>query len=548
MTSGNDGLYPISNTTKEDRSADIVFVHGLGGSSRDTWRHGLEGSSDHFFWPEELGKDLSTCGIWTVGYPAGFTRLGKPGMIIEKRAGNLAQKLANAGFGTRPLIFICHSMGGLIVKSLVTESQTSPDEDRRQITAMVRGIIFCATPHRGSAFADAAGVLGNMLLGTQAHVDEMRANAEPLDLLHERFIEWQRRTQVPIESYAENIGLFRTRLIGRPLPLGLVVPRSSANTGIAGHAVKDVDEDHLSLVKPSHRQHDVYAGTLRFIRKVLQTEPAIVHTQKNVAPDSAPLCVFFSERAAYPSIGFSIANEGTAPVQITSIRSVVAAKAVDNHSGTDHLLGTRVDLKVDIGRIREGDDAELLGERVISLQPGEIEAFSLTLGLQNTVALLDLDIDFVEVGARRTMTYSPPQVVLVHSPIENVAEGSITLVDRALGLDVLKAPSGFDPWAAEPYRGCQSWRYAFARGAGCFLIGDVDSRWPSLVSIMDEMDLSGPICASVAEAALRRSMPHQVIETLRNRIATPHLAKRLGISDNEAYAVTVTGALKRLPL
>lgn len=31
MTSGNDGVYPISNNAKEDRSAYIVFVHGLGG-------------------------------------------------------------------------------------------------------------------------------------------------------------------------------------------------------------------------------------------------------------------------------------------------------------------------------------------------------------------------------------------------------------------------------------------------------------------------------------------------------------------------------------
>jgi pimeloyl-ACP methyl ester carboxylesterase len=241
MTSGNDGVYLISSTAEEDRIADIVFVHGLGGSSHDTWRYGLEGSSDGFFWPEELAKDLRNCGIWTAGYPAGFTRLGQPGMIIEKRAGNLAHKLANVGIGSRPLVFICHSMGGLVIKALVTESQTSPDEDRRQITSMVRGIIFCATPHRGSAFADAAGVLGQLLLGTQAHVDEMKANAEPLDLLHDRFIEWHRRTQIPIESYAENIGLFRTGLLGRPLPLGLVVPRASANTGIAGTSVRDVD-------------------------------------------------------------------------------------------------------------------------------------------------------------------------------------------------------------------------------------------------------------------------------------------------------------------
>jgi triacylglycerol esterase/lipase EstA (alpha/beta hydrolase family) len=140
-----------------------VFVHGLGGASHATWRHGKEGKAGHFFWPEELGKELPDCGIWTVGYPAGFTALGKPGMIIEKRAGNLSQKLSNAGLGARPLLFITHSMGGLVVKSLIVGSQTLADLDRKRIVSVIRGIVFCATPHRGSAFADAAGVLGRVL-------------------------------------------------------------------------------------------------------------------------------------------------------------------------------------------------------------------------------------------------------------------------------------------------------------------------------------------------------------------------------------------------
>ena len=269
MNLDSDGLREIANTAESSQEADVVFVHGLGGGSHGTWSHGKQGQPGHFFWPEELGKDLPHCGIWTVGYPAGLTAFGRPGMIIEKRAGNLSQKLANAGVGVRPLIFITHSMAGLIVKSLIVGSQILPDVDRKRLVDMIRGIVFCATPHRGSAFADAAGVLGTFFGGSQGHVDEMRANAEPLDILHDQFIEWHRSHPIPVESYAENIGLFRVRWWSRPLPLGLVVPRSSANPGIAGHTVRDVDDDHLTLVKPRDRRHDVYAGVLRFIRDAL---------------------------------------------------------------------------------------------------------------------------------------------------------------------------------------------------------------------------------------------------------------------------------------
>ena len=267
MNTDSEGLHEIANATKQDRVADIVFVHGLGGASHATWRHGKPGDADHFFWPEEFGKDLPEYGIWSVGYPAGFTEWGKPGMIIAKRAGNLSQKLANRELGPRPIIFICHSMGGLVVKSLIVDSQVLPDSDRKSIANAVGGIVFCATPHRGSAFADAAGVLGEFFGGSQRHVDEMQANAEPLDFLHDKFVEWQHFRQIPVDTYAESQGLLRQKWLGAAVRLPLVVPRSSANPNIARYDVNDVDDDHLTLVKPRGRSHDVYAGVLRFIRE-----------------------------------------------------------------------------------------------------------------------------------------------------------------------------------------------------------------------------------------------------------------------------------------
>lgn len=272
MSEDTEGLHEVANSADSPRKADIVFVHGLGGSSHATWRYTGRTEAERFFWPAELGQDVPDCAIWTVGYPAGFTTpFGAPGMIIEKRAGNLAQKLANAGVGDRPLVFITHSMGGLVVKALLVGSQTQADQDRKKIASQTRGIVFCATPHRGSDFANAAALLGTFFGGVQNHLKEMQAGQEPLNVLHDEFVEWQRLRAVPVCSYAENIGLFRKGLL-RPVPLGLVVPRDSANPNIAGHTVRDVDEDHLSLVKPKNRKSDVYAGVLRFVKDCLASK------------------------------------------------------------------------------------------------------------------------------------------------------------------------------------------------------------------------------------------------------------------------------------
>jgi triacylglycerol esterase/lipase EstA (alpha/beta hydrolase family) len=174
MIPDSESLHGIANTTKQDRRADIVFVHGLRGASHSTWRHGKEGKPGHFFWPEELGKDLPNYRVWSVGYPAELTELRDPGMTIENISGNISLKLANDGLGDRPIFFVAHSMGGLVVKSLIVRSQTLPDKERKRIVSMVRGIVFCGTPHRGSAFADAAVVLGKFFGGSPSHVSEMR--------------------------------------------------------------------------------------------------------------------------------------------------------------------------------------------------------------------------------------------------------------------------------------------------------------------------------------------------------------------------------------
>ena len=284
MTPDSEGLHEIANTTNRDRKADIVFVHGLGGASHTTWRHGKEGKAGHFFWPEELGKDLPDCGIWSVGYPAGFTGLGKQGMIIEKRAGNVSDTLANAGLGDRPIFFITHSMGGLVVKHLIVDSQVLPGEDRKRIVGRIRGIVFCGTPHKGSAFADAARVFGVLGGGSQAHVKEMCANTEKLDLLHDKFVHWHGQQSVLIDSYAENRKLCLTRWLFST-DYGVVVPRPSANAGIFDSEIHDLDDDHLTLVKPRNRKHNVYVGVLRFIRKALfsrTTQVSVIHPQMRI--------------------------------------------------------------------------------------------------------------------------------------------------------------------------------------------------------------------------------------------------------------------------
>lgn len=66
------GLSLLYNPLDDNSSADIIFVHGLGGSSRMTWSHDRDLGK---FWPREwLPKDrhLRQSRIFTFGYDAKY--------------------------------------------------------------------------------------------------------------------------------------------------------------------------------------------------------------------------------------------------------------------------------------------------------------------------------------------------------------------------------------------------------------------------------------------------------------------------------------------
>lgn len=269
MTPDTEGLHPIANTDRQDRVADVVFVHGLGGSSHKTWRHGSIGSAEHFFWPEELGKELPQCGVWSLGYEAGIIPwFGADGLPIEDRAVNLAHKLTTRGLGDRPVIFITHSMGGLMVKEIVVQSRTAGDPAWTTLVSSIAGIVFCGTPHRGADVALMAKRLA-VVLRTQHHIRDMASGTRHLERLQSRFVEWHRQHQPKMEAYVEGIGMKRQHGFLRWLPAVFAVLPGSADPQLAGCRCIPCHCDHLALVKPPNREHDVYAGVMLFVRKCL---------------------------------------------------------------------------------------------------------------------------------------------------------------------------------------------------------------------------------------------------------------------------------------
>ena len=222
-----------------DVAADLVFVHGLGGHPRETWRWKPDGrlspgkpprgwrlslsptraskkSADKSlsvsessivattvgcFWPSELlPKDFPNLRILTYGYDSHvshFCRQATNQMNISQHGRTFLSRLvgARSECTTRPLIFVAHSLGGLLVKDALIESRKYEDSrPQRSIFTACYGAMFFGTPHLGSGLASWGNLLSNVVealgLGFSTYKGVLRSlslDSEKLDNLARDF-------------------------------------------------------------------------------------------------------------------------------------------------------------------------------------------------------------------------------------------------------------------------------------------------------------------------------------------------------------------------
>lgn len=161
-----------------------------------------------------------------------------------------------------PVIWVGHSMGGLVAKSIIVQSLESNDPNVRKIGENTRAILFLGTPHRGSPVARAKI---QMILSPTIEVKELRENEQSLMQLHEKFEKKLKEFKKPIDivSIAEGCPTILTTF---KFPMKFV-NEESAKLDVGEFYVLNVD--HLGLSKPTFRQSFLYQRLLKIIHDVI---------------------------------------------------------------------------------------------------------------------------------------------------------------------------------------------------------------------------------------------------------------------------------------
>ena len=208
----------------------IVFVHGIFGDADGTWRY-----SPSVYWPSLLLADdaFRDSDVYVASYPTPY--LGNT-MTVDEVVTNLNNRLISDGIFSkhREVIFVCHSLGGLVIQRLLLTF--------REYARQVPLIYFYSTPETGAQIAK----LGNVF------------SADPL--LKEMFPGDSNDYLLNLENEwrAAQFHIHRFCAYEKKKYRGVLVVDRLSSTRSCDEPPIAVNEDHVGIVKPNSTEHDSY--------------------------------------------------------------------------------------------------------------------------------------------------------------------------------------------------------------------------------------------------------------------------------------------------
>lgn len=281
-----DGVHPLHLSTsslevadgkklREDKyDVDIVFVHGLLGCPFETW---MCGTDENSVWAkkwllEDLKQDRCNPRVLSIGYDAQLLASDSEWrtMSFYDTSHDIASKLESArvGCGDRPVIFVTHSLGGIVVKQMLKDAAESSTS---HLLESVSGVLFYGVPHHGSPVAQVIQAFKPRSLGIAQHPVTDHLHGTPhLQSLNTWCADTFASRHIPALSLGENLAC-QLPLIGVE---ALVVPTASANPGF-GEFVSVPSSNHIDVCKPTSKRDVRYTLARDFIVQNVAKSQAI---------------------------------------------------------------------------------------------------------------------------------------------------------------------------------------------------------------------------------------------------------------------------------
>ncbi|KAN0070689.1 hypothetical protein V8E54_011558 [Elaphomyces granulatus] len=261
---GLEVLYPRKDTDAKQIHVDLIAVHGLNGDAKRTWTH----HKTNALWLQDfLPQDVKGIRVMSFGYNASAA-FGNTTATIADHAKDLltclVDKREEEDEKTRPIIFVGHSLGGIVIKQALFQAKIEPQY--QVISRATVGIIFLGTPHRGSEKASYGKVLAKVATTVMhkpapALVNALRVNSDALMRLTTDF-----RFQLPQYQVCSFYEMKPIRIFS-----SLIVEKHSSLLDIPGEDQIPVDANHEEICKFAHPDDAVYEKLFKRVRRMLKS-------------------------------------------------------------------------------------------------------------------------------------------------------------------------------------------------------------------------------------------------------------------------------------
>ncbi|KAF3399052.1 hypothetical protein DPV78_006687 [Talaromyces pinophilus] len=271
---------------KEPVIADIIAIAGLDGHAYGSWQG--RGNLGRMWLRDFLSKDLPQCRTMIYGYDSKLSSHGVD-TILDYGRGLMEEikKIRNTKeLQQRPLFFIAHSFGSIILAHCLVRAISTMEEDHPAIASLhqaTRGMFLFAIPHKGLVMDD----IQQMLAGDKPHLREplLQKISRTLDLLVDLLADFKNlirdRNVVSFYETEQTRQLVFDSGSSQWERTGKVITTVNTNSALLQlpDYVKDrvpLHADHSMIVKFDTRNAVGYQIALNKLRQFVQDSPQVL--------------------------------------------------------------------------------------------------------------------------------------------------------------------------------------------------------------------------------------------------------------------------------
>ncbi|KAF3764298.1 hypothetical protein M406DRAFT_351665 [Cryphonectria parasitica EP155] len=249
--SASHGLHVLVDKDPDGEGVvDVVAVHGLNGHYEGTWTTALHDRTQINWLKDMLPKigGIKPVRVMSFSYNSSvqFSKSTSDVFVFaDQLLEHLLAKRAHSGETRRPIVFICHSLGGIVVKQAVNRAAEN-HRYKDVILDHVQGICFFGTPHRGSELAPWGSTVSRILragvMGSHTNsqlTKDLERKSHMLSQISKSFLQHGRRLKIVSFTETEKLDWLNC----------LVVDPDSATLAWPGEIVVPIDGNHRNICR-----------------------------------------------------------------------------------------------------------------------------------------------------------------------------------------------------------------------------------------------------------------------------------------------------------